>query len=103
MSKPKTGVELRTGLLYYRMKKAEARPRAEDRCVCPASAPNTPPQESATIPLAAGDIVLAEEKLDAMFYHVAGVHEFPEHTKFTACEHGPLDEDRRPYIPQGMT
>ena len=62
--------------------------------------PNTQKQ-SATIPLAAGDIVLAEEKLDAMFYHVAGVHEFPEHTKFTACEHGPLDEGRRPYIPQG--
>ena len=47
--------------------------------------------------------MLAEEKLASMLYHVAGVHEFPEHTKFTACEHGPLDEDRRPYIPQGMT
>ena len=39
--KPRTGVEPRTGLHYFRMEKAEDRPRAEDRCVCPASAANT--------------------------------------------------------------
>ena len=39
--KPRTGVEPRTCLHYFRMEKAEDRRRAKDRCVCPASPPNT--------------------------------------------------------------
>ena len=39
--KPRAGVEPRTGLHCFRMEKAEDRHGAEDRCVCPASAPNT--------------------------------------------------------------
>lgn len=47
-----------------------------------------------------GDPKLAQEKIESMFKHVAGVHSFEENSLFKACEHGPLDEDRRPYIPE---
>ena len=49
------------------------------------------------------DSNLAKEKIMGMFHHVAGTHNFPEHEVFKKCEHGILDESRRPYIPAGWT
>ena len=48
-----------------------------------------------------GDPKLAEEMIMSMFKHMAGVHVFPDNKLFKACVHGPVDDTRRPLIPEG--